>query len=395
MMHTGSCLALGVGLALLAIGPVGGNTVPPDRMPARPMNYTSHNEAFLRSLLAGRVWVFQTQIQRPEFRSIGAYALFPDGQIYKCLGRKLTRDIEGFQMTRGRWWIERQSIGAMFAQLDRDGKPEPYATPMFYSPNTGGLHTETNSMKVNAVNSQPWIVLARGWVQEGWPAAFRGPCPDVPLPEGMQIEERQTVLDWEEMRNQAPDAVVRNFRGSDLTSPGRTGLGRSNGAPTTSPRAAEAWLSAHEGMPLDHVSGRVVKIGPKRAGVVRTLRVLAGPADRAGARPLEPGDWRGSDADNGTDTPGEGRITRQDGGGLLIRIPGFRLELVPPGYPLPFMPRDARSVREGFDGAATDAASDASCGTGTCAGGFTGTATCTLDAEGNEIWDTTGCKRAE
>ena len=84
-----------------------------------------------------------------------------------------------------------------------------------------------------------------------------------------------------------------------------------------------------------------MKIGPE-TGPVRTIRILSGPADRPGARPLEQDDWRG------TDKPGDGRITRQKNGALLIRIPGFRLERVPSGYPLPFLPQDTRPVHTKF-----------------------------------------------
>lgn len=392
-------MAAAFGLALLLGHPAGAVERPEGWVPPRPMNYTSHGIAFMRELLAGRVWVFQAQAPQPEYRSVGAYAFFPDGSLSKCLGRKLRNGIEAWRPSSGaRWWVERQPIGAMLAQTDPATKPGPYATPAFYDPKTGRLHTESNSKTTNAVRKPTWIVLADGWVQEGWPAAFLGPCAGLPLPQGMAIEHRQTELDWRAMRTAAPDAIVREFPGSGMTSPGRTGLGRTHGGPTVSSRATLSWLSAHEGAPLGHVSGRVVEIGPEEGGAVRRVRVLSGPATGPEAAPLAPGDWRG------TDTPGEGRITRQEDGALLIRIPGFRLELVRPGYPLPFLPLDDRSTAQFAAPAALNRAeepeaaatrpsdSGPASGSGRCLGDYEGVATWTTGADGERVWDLSGCR---
>ena len=352
------------GLVALAAGPAGAEGLPEAvDWPPSPMNYTSHSEAFLRSLLAGRVWVFRTKIVRPEYQIVSAYAFFPDGRLSKCLGRKRPGGVRGWRRSAGgRWWVERQAIGTMFAQEDASVKPGPYATPMFYFPETGGLNTETNSKTVNAVKKPTWIVLAEGWIQEGWPAAFQGPCRDLPLPEDMEIEERQTLLDWEDMRKKAAGAIVRHFPGSERTSPGRTGLGRSRVAPAD-PKDIEAWLASREGTLLAHVSGRTVKIGRREGG----------------ERPLQVTDGNG-------DPYADGRISYLESGDIVIEVPGARAERIPPGYPLPFLPRDDRA------GSEPDTAEGSATGTGRCIGDHEGTATWTMGADGKRVWDTSGCK---
>ena len=345
-----------------------GAAAPEDHIPPRPFNYTSHSPAFMRTLLAGRVWVFRSEAVKPEYRSVGAYAFFPDGRLSKCMGRKLAPGIEGWRPSApdARWWIERQSIGAMLSQEDASLKPGPFGTPMYYDTGTGALHTESNARKTNA--ARRWIVLGRGWLQEGWPMGFTGACPGLALPEDMKIETRQTVLDWQAMRDAAPDAIVRNVPGGELTSPGRTGFGTRNDGPTTTPDELLDWIARHEGLPVLHVSGRVMRIGAADRGGARPLAILSG--GRAGE---------------------EGRIALQEDGGIFIRIPGFRSELVRPGYPLPFLPLPA-------DGAGSEphtGSSGPKSGTARCAGGYEGAATWTLGEDGKKIWDTSGCRKAD
>ncbi len=354
-----------VGLAMLVAGPAGaGNAPEAVDWPPRPMNYTSHSEAFLRSLLAGRVWVFRQGIVRPEYRSVAAYVFFPDGRLSKCLGKKTTTGVEGWRPVRGgRWWVERQSIGTMFGQEDRSTKPRPYTTPMFYFPETGALNTETNSRKVNAVEKPTWVVLAQGWVQEGWPAAFTGPCAGLPLPEGMAVEERQTSLDWEAMRRQAPDAIVRHFPGSERTSPGRTGIGRSGGAPAD-PEDIERWLTSLEGAPLEHVSGRTVTVGPRVDGA-RAVHLL----------------------DEGGEAYREGRMSYLASGDIVIEVPGARSERIPAGYPLPFLPLADPGGRQ-----SSGISNGQTSGSARCVGDYQGVATWTTSADGKRVWDISGCR---
>ena len=139
MKITGCWRAALAGLALLAAGPAGAGTAPEAvDWPAHPMNYTSHSVAFMERLLAGRVWVFRQETRKPAFRSVGAYAFFPDGRASKCLGQKTLAGEERWRSSVAQWWMERMSIGTLFVQEDRSVKPGSYATPMFYFPETGG-----------------------------------------------------------------------------------------------------------------------------------------------------------------------------------------------------------------------------------------------------------------
>ncbi|MCY4431165.1 MAG: hypothetical protein OXC11_12340, partial [Rhodospirillales bacterium] len=219
-----SCAAF---LAFLApTGPTVGQTP--------PFNYTSHSPQFIERLLAGRVWVWRKEAASSGERSVAAYAFFPDGRLSQCLGLKLKGGERWRPVTSDRWRAGRSiTAGTMLALHAPLRKPKPFWTPVFYNPATGAVWTETNS-RFWVGSRRNWTVLDRGWIQEGWPAAFREVCPDLPLPPGMKIEERQTALDWEAMRKQAPDAIVRKFPGSTATSPGRTGLGRSHGSRTSS-----------------------------------------------------------------------------------------------------------------------------------------------------------------
>ena len=181
----------------------------------------------------------------------------------------------------------------------------------------------------------------------------------------MAIEKRQSTLDWADMRKRAPDAIVRDFPGSEQTSPGRTGIGRSNGAPTTDPTKIEAWLTSREGRLLAHVSGRTVKVGPRESG----------------ERPLQVTD------DNGT-SYADGRISYLEGGDIVIEVPGARAERIPPGYPLPFLSLSDRA------GPKPATAEGPATGTGRCIGDYEGIATWTMGADGKRVWDTSGCKPA-
>ena len=278
--------------ALALLGTVAmGTAAVPDAARGQTVNYTPYDEAFMTRLLSGRVWVYTQPARPPEERSVAGYAFFPGGEVAQCLGRKTAERGEVFRQFGGRWWMQEHRSGRMLAQ-----DVGPPAVKLFYDPVEGGLHTEV-------LADGAWLVVADGWLQEGWPAAFLDACPSLPLPKEMAIEERQDVLDAAAMREAAPDAIVRRFPGSDLRAPGRTGIGKARGGPTTTREEAAAWIAARRGGVLLTPSGsafvltdgwdaegEIWHIGPDgRAAAFGRLRLETDDAGREWAVASSPG----------------------------------------------------------------------------------------------------------
>ena len=70
----------------------------------------------------------------------------------------------------------------------------------------------------------------------------------------MRVNEKQTSRKIKELRRQDPDAPIREFPGSHLTAPGRTGLASSGGRPTTTKGEVDSFLKAQEGNIVKWVS---------------------------------------------------------------------------------------------------------------------------------------------
>ncbi len=117
---------------------------------------------------------------------------------------------------------------------------------VFYEPGSGAFYIEGLFPHPDPHKRQ-WVRGRSGWVQDSWPRAMADKCPSVELPTGMRFNEKQTSLRIDELRRQDPAAPIRNFRGSQLTAPGRTGLAASGGRPTTTKEEVDAFLMAEEG----------------------------------------------------------------------------------------------------------------------------------------------------
>ena len=129
--------------------------------------------------------------------------------------------------------------GALMARL-RDRAPRKGYSAKFYEPETERFDSEV-------LRDGVWTYSARGHIQDSWPRALADACPDLKLPAGIRINEKQTSLKMDELLRQDPDAPIRHFPGSQHTGPGRTGLGASGGKPTTTKEEVEAWMTAQEG----------------------------------------------------------------------------------------------------------------------------------------------------
>ena len=201
-------------------------------------NHSSHNAAFFRSLVTGRVFVHEHQ-RFPG--SLLAEVARSDGTSSMCY---LRRKAGGFGSEELKLSFETHSTGAAKTVRTQSGKT--IRTLIFYDPETGLLRQEGLAPNPDP-HKRTWKPNRAGWIQDSWPRLMADGCPWIALPAGMAINEKQTSSRFEELRGQDPDAPIRNFPGSQHTGPGRTGLTASGGKPTTTYEEIEAWMRAHEG----------------------------------------------------------------------------------------------------------------------------------------------------
>ena len=242
------CPIAGLLLASCVAHGAGGPGVIPDQG-----NYRSHSASFYEELLSGRVWIFRKPARR-TYRNVPHFMIFrSDGRRLRCTGRWTTRyklDYIGDELAR--WSIVRKGPGAV-VRYDYENGKSTYGH-FFYDSAIGTLGVD-----LLHGNATGWTRGATGWVQDSLPRALADICPGFDLPDGMRINEKQTSLRMDDLRRQDPDAPIRNFPGSHLTAPGRTGLGASGGRPTTTKAEVEAFLAAQHG---------AVLINSKRIGFV-------------------------------------------------------------------------------------------------------------------------------
>ena len=198
-------------------------------------NYPPYDASFYERFLSDRAWVFHNP-DSSEFRDIPHGMVFhADGRVFRCFGQAGGKWTE---VKRQRWSVVGGDHGAM-VKYERGGKAG--FVRFFYDPETGSMDTEVlrEKKKVNL-----WTRPDAGWVQDSWPRVLADACPDLELPAGMAVNDRQTANKLGELREQDPSAPVRHFPGSGLTGPGRTGLAASGGKPTTT--KAEVWTFLNE-----------------------------------------------------------------------------------------------------------------------------------------------------
>ena len=213
-------------------------------------NQTPYSADFYKRLLSDRVFVYEG---RGSYRNVVSGLVFgADGTILECRARRDpgSKKLSWWDWDTIRWSRHRAGDGGELV-WQRDHQRSSYVT-LFYGPVTGELWAESRRQLV-------WVVTNPGQIQDTWPRALADACPGLKIPAHIRINEKQTSLRMDELRRQDPDAPVRNFPGSHLTSPGRTGLGASGGRPTTTKAEVEAFLEAQHGNVL---------INNKRIGLV-------------------------------------------------------------------------------------------------------------------------------
>ncbi len=200
-------------------------------------SHSSHNARFFRNLTSDRVFVHE---YNPFPGTLLAQLVRPDGTASMCY---LVRKTGNYRSQQDRLTFETHSTGAA-KTWEINGKT--YRSLIFYQPRTGVVRDE-GLLKHKNPHKRKWRINRTGWIQDSWPRVMADGCPEIELPAGMAINEKQTSSRFEELRRQDPDAPIRNFPGSQHTGPGRTGLAASGGKPTTSKEEIEAWMKAQEG----------------------------------------------------------------------------------------------------------------------------------------------------
>ena len=230
-----------------------------------PPNYSSHDAAFFSVLLSDRVWLYErpNSAEARDRGTVWGIHHAADGTALACIHLDGT-----WQVRSGRWRVvPSPRFRALYNYTPVGTEPDPgHVTghvPVFYDPATGRLHSES----LDAGGSfTEWFVLSLGWVQESWPRALKQACPDLDLPAGLPVNERQTSVLMEEAIAQDPDAAVRAHPGSELMAPGSTGLAQAAGAPTVTADELARFLAANDGHVLENPARArlVLALGPER-----------------------------------------------------------------------------------------------------------------------------------
>ena len=201
-------------------------------------NHSSHSERFFKNLTFGRVFVHKRS--RAPGVAI-AMLVRDDGEIFLCNSPYGAGTAH--RLNRKKLSFETHSTGATWTVTDKLG--DAATRLVFYDPGSGAFHTE-GLLRHPDPHKRRRVTLRSGWVQDSWPRAMADKCPKLELPANMRVNEKQTSLRMDKLRRQDPDAPLRDFPGSQLTAPGRTGLTASGGKPTTTVEEVNAFLAAQE-----------------------------------------------------------------------------------------------------------------------------------------------------
>ena len=276
---------------------------------------SSHEAAFFRDLLTGRVWVYQKlSAESPDIRDYGSAAYFhADGRVTIC-----TSTGSGAIDNSGRWRVVPSArFVALFNYIAPGEEPDPAQVlshvPVFYDAETGQLHSE------RWVGDDTWQVFLRGWVQESWPAGLAAVCPEL-TPPGVPLNAGQESLVFWQLMREDPQAAVRHFPGSERAIPGARGLAASGHQPTLPAEDLRAWLAENNGMIV-------------RGGLLRYVLALGPRGDEVWL--LE------GDTDEIADTIR--LIASEDGQGVELRFTAAPIGLLYRlGYPLGLVSTGAR-----------------------------------------------------
>ena len=274
------------------------------------VNYTPYSEAFYRELMTGRVNLYAPRAGK--WRNVVHGQIFAsDGSLIECRPGRVDGKLFWIWVESDRWSVTKRREGARVEYHRADGHKgyKRYASK-FYDPETGSFASEY-------LKERRWYRGTPGVIQDSWPRVLADGCPNLKPPAHIRINEKQTSPRLDELRRQDPDAPIRNFPGSHLTAPGRTGLGASRGRPTTTAEEVRRFLLEQ--------TGNVVT-SPAGVGHVFSY---AGEGNEV---------WRLAE-DGGIAQVGQ---VREEGDWLIVEVPGQRVLRYPVGYPVPVLPTGHR-----------------------------------------------------
>ena len=199
---------------------------------------SSHSAAFFKSFLFGRVFVHE-HVGMPG--AVIGELVRKDGQVSLCIPTQTNG--KHYVPGQAKLDIETHSTGAARTFTYRG---DVSRSLMFYRPDMGEMYIEYLGAH-SSPHKWQWKSYRSGWVQDSWPRLLADACPKIRLPPGMEINERQTAGNLEELRRQDANAPIRNFPGSEHMAPGRTGLVATGGGPTTTREEIAAFMEAQEG----------------------------------------------------------------------------------------------------------------------------------------------------
>ena len=230
---------------------------------------------FFEKLLTGRVYVYRGASARASADRELAFAIYysPNGSTYDCYSK-----LGSYRKFQNYWRLEPSPkhraiyiYGPLGKPLDSRNSKRWYS--LFYDGESGRLHRE-----FWGTTTRTWGFNLEGWVQESWPRRLKDACPDLELPASLAINEKQTEARLSRMKAQDPDAVIRNFPGSELRALGANGRRNDKVRAKVTPKELSAFLLAHDRTVLKAMDGTryVLGNGSVWAGMGRWILAIEG-----------------------------------------------------------------------------------------------------------------------
>ncbi len=170
---------------------------------------STHSENYMRELHSGRVQVI-SYVTNPAEKNVAQVSYYyPDGTHSTCW-RGYNEPAYSIG-NNNRWKIisETKSRTRLKGFAPGEEASAGYGNPFTYNPSTGLLtaHSWDGS-------KGKWYDTTERWFQDSYPRAFVDACPGLELPADLPINEKQTSLDWYELKEQDPSAIIKNFKPS-------------------------------------------------------------------------------------------------------------------------------------------------------------------------------------
>ena len=178
--------------------------------PGAYVNHKLGSEAFYRELMTGRVWLFSHRAGK--FRNIVHGLVYAaDGRVIECWPGRVDGKLFWIWVERRRWSVAERWAGVR-TRWDITGEGKRHS-PQYYDPETGDFTTAL-------LRNGKWTRTNSGVIQDTWPRVLADGCARLKLPADIRINEKQTSPRMDELRQQDPDAPIRNFAGSARTDQG-------------------------------------------------------------------------------------------------------------------------------------------------------------------------------